>query len=111
MWNHGIVDGIGVFGDVEILLNNAPRIGEKGPVSPYSATIFVRLGDVVGADRDQPAIANLHLAMELQQTFCLTAIFWTEAATTKDQHHRMLSLQLGELSMLRGMVTKFVVGE
>src|ERR1700688_1980134 len=90
--NHGIVDRIGVFGNVEILLNDAPRIGEKRPVSSYSATIFVRLGDIVGADRDQPAIANLHLAMELQQTFCLTAIFWAEAAAAKDEHHGILSL-------------------
>jgi hypothetical protein len=27
-----IIDGVGVFGDVEILLNDASRIGEKGPV-------------------------------------------------------------------------------
>src|ERR1700738_3266820 len=109
--NHGIVDGIGVFGDVEILLNNAPRIGEKGPVSADSAAIFVRLGDIVGADRDHPAIANLHLTMELQQTFCLTAIFWAEAAAAKDEPHGILSLQLGEFSMLRGMVAQLIVGE
>ena len=77
--DHGIVDGIGVFGDVEILLNNAPRVGEKRPVRAYSAAIFVGLGDIVGADRDQPAIANLHLTMELQQPLGLTAIFWAEA--------------------------------
>jgi hypothetical protein len=42
--DHGIVDGIGVFGDVEILLNDAPRIREKGPVRAYSAAIFVSSG-------------------------------------------------------------------
>src|SRR6267142_4818701 len=109
--NHGIVDGVGVFRDVEILLNNAPRIGEKGPVRPYSAAIFVRLGDIVGADRDQPAIAYLDLTMELQQTFGLTAILWTEAAATKHHHHRILSLQLGEFSMLPGVVAKLIVRE
>jgi hypothetical protein len=53
-----------------VLLNNAPRIREKRPVSSYSAAIIVRLGDIVGADRDRSAIANVHLMMELQQTFC-----------------------------------------
>jgi hypothetical protein len=105
------MDGIGVFGDVEVFLNNAPRIGEKGPVSAYSTAIFVGLGDVVGADRDQPAITNLHLTMELRQTFGLTAIFWTEGAAAKDEDHRILSLQLGEFSMLRGLVAKLIVGE
>ena len=109
--NHRIVDGVGVFGDVEILLNDAPRIGEKGPVSAYSAAIFVGLGDIVGADRDQPAIADLHLTMELQQTFGLTAIFWAEGAAAEHEHHGILSLQLGEFSMLRGMIAELIVGE
>jgi hypothetical protein len=90
--NHGIVDRIGIFGDVEILLNDAPRIGEKGPVGAYSAAIFVRLGDIVGADRDQPTIANLHLTMEEQQTFCLTAILWAEGAAAKDKNQGVVSL-------------------
>ena len=49
--------------------------------------------------------------MELQQTFGLTAILWAEAAAAKDEHHRILSLQLGEFSMLRGVVAKLIVGE
>ena len=90
--DHGIVDGIGVFGDIEILLHNTPWVGKKGPVRAYSAAIFVRLGDVVGADRDQPAIANPHLTMKLQQTFGLAAVLWAEGAAAKDEHHGILSL-------------------
>jgi choline dehydrogenase-like flavoprotein len=44
-----------------IAYDGRPRIGEKGPVRADAAAIFVGLGDVVGADRDQPAIADLHL--------------------------------------------------
>ena len=65
---------------------------KKGPVRAYSAAIFVRLGDIVGRDRDEPAIANLHLTMELQQASGLTAILRTEAAAAKYHHHRILSL-------------------
>src|SRR5881397_676048 len=56
--NHGIVEGVGVLRDVEVLLNDATRIREKGPMRSNSAAILVRLGDIVGRDRDQPAIAN-----------------------------------------------------
>ena len=109
--NHWIVDRVGVFGDVEIFLNDAPWIGEKGPVSAYSAAVFVGLGDVVGTDRDQPAVTDLHLTMELQQTFGLTAIFRAEGAAAEDNHHGILSLQLGEFSMLCGMIAKLIIRE
>ena len=48
--DHRIVEGIGVLGDVEIFLDDAPRIGEEGPVCTDAAAVFVGLGDVVGAD-------------------------------------------------------------
>jgi hypothetical protein len=73
--DHRIVDRIGVFGDVEILLNDAPGIGQKRPVGAYPTAIFVGLSEIVGADRDQPAITDLYLAMELQQAFGLTRSF------------------------------------
>jgi hypothetical protein len=61
-------------------------------VRAYSAAIFVGLGDVVSADRDQPAVADFHLTMELQQTFGLSAILWAEGAAAEDEHHGILSL-------------------
>ena len=77
----------------------------------HSAAIFVGLGDIVGGDRDQPAIADLHLAMEFEQTFGLTAILGTEAAAAEHDHHRILLLQLGELAMLSGVVAELIVGK
>ena len=61
------MDGIGVFGDVEVLLDDAPRVGEKRPVGADAAAVFVGLGEVVGADRDEPRVGDLHLAMELRR--------------------------------------------
>jgi hypothetical protein len=49
--------------------------------------------------------------MEFKQTFGLTAILWTEAAAAEHHHHRILSLQLGQPSMLPGVVTEFIVGK
>ena len=50
------MDGIGVFRDVEIFLDDAPRIGKEGPVGADASAIFIGLADIVGANGDKPAI-------------------------------------------------------
>jgi hypothetical protein len=90
--NHGIVGWIGVFGDVEIFLYATTGVGEKCPVCADSGSVFVGLGDVVGADGDETAVAYLHLAMELDEELRLTAIFGAKASTAQDEHHGVLSL-------------------
>ena len=55
MRDHGVVDGISVLGDVEVFLDDALHVGEERPVGADSAPIFIRLSDVVGANRDKPA--------------------------------------------------------
>ena len=111
MGDHRIVGRIRIFGDVEILLDDTPRVREEGPMSADTAAIFVRLSDVVGTDRDKAAIANLHLTMEFKKPFSLSAVLGAETAAAEDEDHRMLALQLGELPAFRRVVGKFVVGE
>src|SRR5262245_5798448 len=111
MGDHRIVGRIRIFGDVEIFLDDAPRVREEGPVSADTAAIFVRLSDVVGADRHKAAIANLHLTMEFKKPFSLSAVLGAESAAAEDKHHGMLALQLGELPAFPRVVGKFVVGE
>lgn len=86
MRDHRIVVRIGVLGNVEILLNNSPRVEEKRPVGADSAAIFIRFRDVVGADGDEPAIADLEFAVELNQRFGLTAVSGTETAAAEDEN-------------------------
>ena len=105
------MEGIGVFGDVEILLDRAPRIGKERPVRAYPAAIFIGLGDIVGADRDKPAIAHLHLPMEFDKPFGLPAVLRAETSAAEDENHGIWSLQLGELPTFRGVVGKLIVGE
>ena len=88
--DHGIVSRVGVFGDVEILLNQTPDVGEKRPVRAHSAAIFIGLGDIVGTDRDKAAIANLHLTMEVNQPFGLPAVLGAVPSPAEDQNHGML---------------------
>jgi hypothetical protein len=66
--DHGIVEWISVFGDVEIFLDDTPRVGEERPVGTNSAAIFIRLSEIVGTDRDEPAIGNLELTMKFPRT-------------------------------------------
>jgi hypothetical protein len=97
--------------DVEILLDGTARVGKEGPVGADSAAVFIRLTDIVGAYRDKPAVANLELAMELNKPFSLPAILGAETSAAEDENHGMLSLQVGELPVFRGVVGKLIVGE
>src|SRR5208283_680847 len=107
--DHGIVDRISVFGDVEIFLDDTPRVGEERPVGTDSAAIFIRLSDIVGANRDKPAIGNLELTMEFNKPFSLPAVLGAETSAAEDENHWMLSLQFGELPAFRGVVGKLIV--
>ena len=105
------MEKIGIFGDVEVLLDYTRRVGEERPVGADAAAIFIGLRDIVGADCDQPAIGNLELAMEFHQSFCLPAVLGTETSTAKHQNHRVSSLQLGELPVFPSVVGKLIVGK
>jgi hypothetical protein len=98
------VERIGIFGDVEVFLDFTPRVGEERPVRAHSCAIFIRLRDIVGADRDQPAIGNLEFTMELNQPFRLSAVLGSVTAAAEDEDHGIVSLQFGELPVFRGMV-------
>ena len=109
--DYGIVEWISVFGDVEIFLDDTPRVREERPVGTDSAAIFIRLSDIVGTDRDEPAIGNLELTMKFNKPFSLPAILGAETSAAEDENHWMLSLQFGELPAFRGVVGKLIVGE
>jgi hypothetical protein len=80
-------------------------------MSTDTAAVFIGLGNVVGADRDEAAVANLHLVVEIKKSLVLLAILGAVPAAAEDKHHRALALQSRELPTLRGMVGELVVGE
>jgi hypothetical protein len=92
MRDHGIVERIGVFGDVEVFLDFTPWVGEERPVCADSCAIFIRLRDIVSADRDQPAIRNLEFTMELNQPFRLPAVLGSVTPAAEDEDHGVVSL-------------------
>jgi hypothetical protein len=77
----------------------------------HSGAIFVRLRDVVGANRHEPAIGNFEFPMELHKSFRLPSVFRAIPSTAQDENHGMLPLQFGKLPPFRGMVRKFIVGK
>jgi hypothetical protein len=80
-------------------------------VGADSTTIFIRLSNILGANRDQPAIGDLELSIKVHKAFGLPAVFGAETAAAQDENHGMLSLQFGELPAFRGVVGKLIVGE
>ena len=74
MRDHRIVAGVGVFGDVEVLLDVAGCVGEKGPVSVNAGAVLVGFCDVVGVDGDEAAVADFDLAVEFDEKFGLAAV-------------------------------------
>src|SRR5580704_7194159 len=89
----GLWSGSVYFGDVEIFLDRAPHVGKEGPMRPDAGAIFVRLSDVVRADTNKSAIADLELAMQLDESFGLPTVLGAVASAAEDQNHRVLSLQ------------------
>jgi hypothetical protein len=109
--NHRIMQGVRVFGNIEVFLNYTPGVGQKGPVGANSHAKFISLNNVVGSDCGQPAIRNLELAVELNKALMLSTLFWAEAAATENKNHRIWPLELRELPALGAVVRKLIIGE
>src|SRR5579863_2752216 len=109
--DHGIVERVGVFGDVEIFLDDAAGVGEERPVGVDATAILVGFGDVVCADGDEAAVGNFEFTMQLNEAFGLATVLGTKGTAAEDEHHGMRALQFREFAAIRGVVGKLVVGK
>src|SRR5262249_16784530 len=100
-----------VFRDVEILLQLATGVRQKRPMRVDGGTELVRLEQVVGRDGHETAVADLHLAVELQQPFVLPSFLGTITPAREHQRGRVALLQLRGLAVLAALVGKLVVGK
>jgi hypothetical protein len=64
-----------------------------------AASVLAGLRDVVGADRDHAAVADLDLAVQLYEQLGLSSALRTKAPAAQDQDQRMLALELGQLGV------------
>ena len=67
-----------------------------------AGTVFVGGGDVVGADGDKAAIADLELAMELHESFALAPVLGAEAAPAQHENHGVRALEFRQFAALGG---------
>jgi len=104
--NHRVVQRVRVLGDIGVPLHVPCSVRQERPVSSCTAAVLIRLCNVVGADRDQPAISDFQFTMQLHQPFSLPAVLWAEATSAQNEHHRMRTLQFRQLSMF-GRVVRF----
>src|SRR5207302_4320318 len=86
-------------------------VREKRPERTDAGTKLVRLEQVVGRYGHETAVADLHLAMQLQQPLVLPPFLWTKASAGERQHERIALLQLRERPVLAAVVGKVVVGK
>ena len=59
-----------------------------------AGAILVGFEEVVGANGDEAAVADFHLAMELDQIFGLAAVLRAKASAAEDEDHRVGALEL-----------------
>lgn len=52
VWNHRIMQGVRVFGNIEVFLNYTPGVGQERPVRANFAVKFISLNHIVGSDCD-----------------------------------------------------------
>jgi len=71
-------------------------------VGADAAVIFIRRRDVVGANRDEPAIGYLKLAMKLHEAFSLAASLRTESAAAEDDKQAALANRRASGASRRG---------
>jgi hypothetical protein len=109
--DHRVVVGVGVLRDVEVLLQLARRIRQERPARADAGTKLIRLDQVVGRDRHETAISDLHLVVELQQPFVLPPVPRTEAAAREHEDQRIVSLQLRKPTVHGAVVRERVIGK
>ncbi len=98
MGNHRIVQRIGVFLDVQILLDDAARIGEKGPLGAQRIAELVGLHQLVGGDGHDPRVADLELRVEIDQVSQLPAILGAVMPPRQDEDHGILRLEFRQFA-------------
>src|SRR6266851_2040989 len=72
---------------------------------------LIRRKHVVGTDRDQPAVADFHLAIQLDQTLGLAQILRTVSSPAKNQNHRIRTLQVRKLATFTGVIGQLIIGK
>ena len=111
MRDHRIVLGVGVFLDVEILLNFSLRVRKEGPLGADRCTKFLQRVVIVGGDRDDLSVRHGDLGVERSDFQMLLVLFRAIVAARQREDERIVALQLAEFAQFARVIGQFVVGE
>jgi hypothetical protein len=109
--DHRVVVGVGVFLDVEVLLDLAAGVGQEGPLRADRVSELVGLKDVVGRDGDDLGVGDADLRVVGGQLEVLLVVLGAEAAAGEHQDHRVDPLQFAQPPPGLGVVGQLVVGK
>jgi hypothetical protein len=111
MRDHHVMLGVGIFRDVEIVLNLPFLVEKKGPVRAKLLTHVVRRVPVVGGDGDKAREADDKLGMKADQLAVMMPILGAEGAARQHEHHRVVALQIRQPPLYLRVVGQHIIGE
>jgi hypothetical protein len=77
--------------------------------NPVRRAFEARESDIVCADRDETAVSNLQLTMQLDKQFGLAAVLGAITSAAQYEDHGMLPLQFRKLAARGSVVSEFIV--
>jgi hypothetical protein len=102
--DHRVVRGIGVLGDVEILLDGPPGVGQEGPRGSDRGAELLQRVVLVGRDRGDLGVGDGDLRVVRREFQVLLVVFRAVVAAGERQDQRIAALQFAERADGAGVV-------
>src|ERR1700722_16392221 len=109
--DHGVVLGVGVLGDVQVLLDGPAGIGQEGPLGADRRAELLQGVMVVGGDSGDLGVGHRDLRVVGRQFEVLLVLFGAVIAAGQGEDHRIAALKIAELTLRPGLIRKSVVRE
>ena len=92
----GSLLGVGVLLDVEVLLDDPPRVGEEGPLGADRRAELLQRVVLVGRDRGHLGVRHGDLRIERRELEVLLVLLRAVVAAREREDQRVVALQLAE---------------
>src|SRR5215218_7459912 len=94
--DHRVVLGVGVLLDVEVLLDDAVRVREEGPLGTHRVAELLARVVGVGRDRDDRGVRDVDLGVVGRELEVLLVLLGAIVAAREGEDHGVVALQLAE---------------
>ena len=96
--NHRIVLRVGIFRDVEVLLNGSAGVGEEGPLGAHRRAELLESVVVVGGDRGNLGVCHSNLRIKCGKIQVLLVFLRAVVAARKRQDQGIIALEFAEFA-------------